>query len=726
MLSQTVQLLPQTNGSSLPILEVLIINSAHDKEHNFMKRQLIHYFSTAVLAMAPAIHAQTQTSPKGKPITEVITIGEHVKRNRTEISADTERLFSIAGAVEDPLQAIFSMPGVTFSDDGEPVIRGSAPSDNAFYIDSVPAQKLYHIWGNSIFNKYVIQDFELHPAAFSSKFGNATGGVIDVTLREPKNIPLQTTASLSFLQAAALVESRISDNQAFYISARQSMLDKIVSEEDISEAEEGIIIDEKPASSDYQAKYVWNINPQNSLSLIAAGSADEVGAQLTERNNDVIVDPDLAGPLSYTEKFNSQGATWNWHSEDGSRELNAIATHLAEEADFFYGGNQYLKTDRDSTSLRVDYIQSIMDTHSVKVGVVYEGNKYDIDANQKFVNCSDFDADCPTVDAIVERYQNKVNIGRTTAYVEDEFRLNDKQSLTLGIHYSSDDYLKDARVEPRLRWNYQLNDSWNTYLALGQYSQLPALQFIVPGIGNPDLKTVKANHIVWGIGQEFSNGWSWKSDLYYKELSDIVISVTDPTAADFEKNYSNNAEGSAYGVEFLLNKDLTNKWDGWLALSLGKAERKDLIKNETLPFDYDRPVMLDLVANYHMNDRWSMGFKWKYQTGDRYTPITGVIRNARNASVLEPVYGKRNSETTPDYHRLDFRVQYKKEKPWGYWSVYADIINLYGRENVSGYEFAPNGFETTSERPAGFGENVPVATTVSDGAFPSIGVEVRF
>jgi hypothetical protein len=58
--------------------------------------------------------------------------------------------------------------------------------------------------------------------------------------------------------------------------------------------------------------------------------------------------------------------------------------------------------------------------------------------------------------------------------------------------------------------------------------------------------------------------------------------------------------------------------------------------------------------------------------------------------------------------------------------VYADIINLYGRENVSGYEFAPNGFEIASERPAGFGENVPVRTSVSDGAFPSIGVEVRF
>ncbi len=668
-----------------------------------------------------------QTLVPDETLTEIVTIGEWGDaRDNTQVSVETERLLGVAGAVEDPLQAVFSMPGVTFSDDGEPVIRGSGPGDNAFYIDMVPARNLYHVWGNSIFNKYVIRDFELHPAAFSSQYGNATGGVIDVRLRDPKNVPFETTASLSFLQAAVLMESRISDNQAFYVSARQSMLDKIAKEEDLTEENDGVIIEDSPSSSDYQAKYVWEVNDRNRLSFTAAGSSDDAGARLTDNNNDVLVDPDLAGAIDYSESFDSQGLNWKWKSATGLSSFSLLATNMTEESDFFYGGNQYLKTDVDRTSVRGDYSVSLLNSHTIKAGLIYEDNAYDIDANQKFVSCSDFDANCSTTDVTIQRYVNQVEVTRLTAYVEDLFKLSDKQELTFGLHYSSDDYLDDTQIEPRIRWNYQVDDQWSTYIALGQYSQLPDLEYIAPDIGNPNLETIKANHFVWGIGQSLGHGWSWKTDLYYKDISDLVISVTDPLHPDFDKNYTNRASGKAYGVELMVNKDRVGKWDGWVALSLGKAERTDLINNETIPFDYDRPVMFDLVANYHLSDRWSFGVKWKFQTGDRYTPIVDVARNSLNSRVLEPIYGQRNSETTPDYHRLDFRVQYKKEKAWGYWSVYADIINLYGRENVSGYDFAPNGVDVLNQPPAGFGSNVPVSTSVSQGAIPSIGVEVHF
>lgn len=99
-------------------------------------------------------------------------------RASTEMNQETERLLGVAGAANDPLQAIYALPGVTFSSGGdgpggsEPVIRGSAPQDNAYFIDLIPASYLFHLFGNSIFDKHVISSFDLYPAAFSSKYGN--------------------------------------------------------------------------------------------------------------------------------------------------------------------------------------------------------------------------------------------------------------------------------------------------------------------------------------------------------------------------------------------------------------------------------------------------------------------------------------------------------------------------------------------------------------------------
>jgi len=135
----------------------------------------------------------------------VLVLGKKLQP-ATEMTQQTERLLSIAGAATDPLQAIYALPGVTFSSGGdgpgasEPVIRGSAPQDNAYFIELIPASYIFHLFGNSIFEKHIISAFDLYPAAFSSKYGNATGGIIDVTfwaasLTRSRHSPSRTLAA---------------------------------------------------------------------------------------------------------------------------------------------------------------------------------------------------------------------------------------------------------------------------------------------------------------------------------------------------------------------------------------------------------------------------------------------------------------------------------------------------------------------------------------------------
>jgi hypothetical protein len=685
-------------------------------------------YAATLLGASHAGAAEPAQMPAQPPATaqqEVIVIGKK-EAAPTEMEKETETLLSVAGAANDPLQAIYSLPGVTFtSSDGpggtEPVIRGSAPQDNAYFVDLIPANYIFHLFGNSIFDKHVIHSFDLYPAAFSSKYGNATGGIIDVTLREPRNDGFTTTLHTSLLTAGAMIETGLGDNQALFANYRRSTMDLLVDEEDITDDDdEGLRIDEMPISDDYQLKYSWKINDANNLSFVAAGASDSLKATFAENHEEALRDPDFAGPASLEQGFDSQGLIWNWRGN--TRELTGIFSHVTDTNSLIYGRNQHEKTDTNRYLSRFLYRQALSNRHSLSAGVSLHDVDYDMDFNAKLVACNDLDPECPTVDAQYVTYLDTLNVRAHEAFVEDRWAFSEKQAITLGVHYGNDDYLREGRVEPRLRYDYQLTDKLSTYAAAGRYSQLPNLREMIEVLGNPNLTTVKSDHYVWGIDHRLGRGWRWGADLYYKDMKDVVISAElDATAG----NYSNGAEGRAYGVELLVRKDLTDRWYGWASLSLAESDRTNTATGETVRFEYDKPVLFNLVANRQLGKYWSMGLRWTYQSGGRYTPIVDLVPSSSQPTVMEPVYGDLNSQQYPDFHRLDLRAEYTRPKSWGYWKFYVDVLNAYDQDNVSAYEYAPNRRKLISP-PPGYGANVPVTRTLAEGLFPSIGFEVQF
>lgn len=680
------------------------------------------------LGMAAGLTSQDPFASDGtsKATEEVVVVGEK-ERVATEMDQETERLLSVAGAANDPLQAIYALPGVTStSGDGpggsEPVIRGSAPQDNAYFIDLIPASYIFHLFGNSIFDQHIINSFDLYPAAFSSKYGNATGGIVDVTLREPRNDGFTTTLHTSLLTAGALVETRIGEKQSLYATYRRSTMDLLLDEEDLNDEDEdeGFQIDRLPVSDDYQMKYSWRPNESSTLSVLAAGASDSLAATFDEDSQEALKDPDFAGPASLEQGFDSQGIVWDWRGR--GRQLTSIFSHVSESNSLIYGKDQHEKTHAERYLSRFFYEQALNDRHSLSMGLSLEDVEYDVDFNAKLVACSDLDPECSTVDAEYVSYRGTLDVLAHEVYVEDRWAIAGKHALTFGIHYGSDDYLGDGRIEPRMRFDYRVNDRLSTYVAAGRYSQLPRLREMIEVLGNPGLTTVKSDHYVLGVSQSLGGSWRWSADLYYKDMTDVVISSTQDSEA---QNYSNGAEGNAYGVEFLIRKDLTDRWYGGASLSLSKSDRTNTATGETVEFEYDKPILFNLVANRLVGKSWVVGFRWNYQSGGRYTPIVDLLPSSSHPGVFEPVYGKLNSEQYPDYHRLDFRAEYTRPKTWGYWKFYTDILNVYNYRSATSYEYAPNGKKLIAP-PAGYGQHVPVSQERSDGLFPSIGFEVQF
>lgn len=678
-----------------------------------------------LVSLLPGTHISAAETAQDGSLEEVKVTGERVEEDRTVIAPATEKLFDTAGMIGDPLVGIMSLPGVTSSSDSavRPAIRGSAPGDNTYLIDMIPVRYIFHRFGNSIFDERLVHSFELYPGAYGSQYSNAIGAVLDVKLREPAQKPFTTTVHWSLLRAGVMVESGIGEDQAFYASYRESLIHLFYDEDELEE--DGIHIDSQPRANDYEVKYTWHPEGNQSLSFVAAGATDDIGATFRSNSNDALRDPDFLGPASLSEGFDSGGLQYHW--QDDYAELYIALNGSEDFSRLSYGTSQFQDTDSSSTTLRLDYSFALSESHSMQTGGVLNSTDYTLNLDAKIRPCAFFVPECTTLDAERVTLTDEFNIRTNELYIEDRWEPGESLMLTYGVHYGeNNNYLDESFLEPRLHFAYRPTDNWELTAAAGRYHQLPELFEIAPRVGNPGLKQPKADHYVLGIGRLYE-GWSWKTEAYYKDMWDLALALSADTDPDYRNNYSNDATGEAYGIEFFLNKELTKNWYGWLSLSLSETRRRNERTGVERDFDYSRPTIFNIVGNRISDDgRWLFGFKWTLQSGLLYTPVVDVRPNQDNPDVLEPVYGELNSERMPTYQRLDIRLERKFNPAWGKWSWYVDLINALNKENIEGYFYAPNGVDIEDSPPSGFGRNVPVIADKGLRFFPSIGAEATF
>lgn len=676
------------------------------------RRGLTESFSAAallVLAAGPAL--ASVTDPSDGVIEEVTVDARRLPATREESGTSTPKLLKVPGAFGDPLQAIYSLPGVVATEEGggAPAVRGSGPDDNTFLIDFLPAGYIFHDFGHSIFNENLISEFGLKAAGFGARYGRATGAVFDVKLRQPRADRLTTTIDASLLRAGGLLEGRISDDQAFYVAARTSVIDKILDEADYEEDDEDDLnIDQFPQDSDFQAKYAWDIDAHNQLTFMALGAADKAKVTLGRTSDEALIDPGSTGQASIDTGFVSQGVRWVYRDE-----LNTLQTAVGnlQRSRHDRRGNlgEFLNLDVDEWTARSHYERRLTSYNTLAIGVEYQRSQYEYATRIRFRSCTIFSPDCGTDLGEMTETQSGQEIVAKDAFIEDIWSLTRDLTLTAGMRYSRNEYLRETHVEPRLSAQWQLTLNWDVHAAWGKYHQLPNFDQIVPLYGNPQLLSPRTTHYVLGVGRKLGV-WSVNADVYYKDLDRAVVDVTDP------RNYVNDATGKAYGAEVLINRDALGRWYGWLSLSLSKTERLNGLTGQTTAFDYDAPAVDTLVMNYRINRRWEAGARWTFRSGMPYTPIIGNKPNPDYPGHYLPVYGALNSERASPYHRLDLRFERKFGGSRVQGSYYVDIINVYASKNGGAVTY--EAIDGSTDYKLKESEGLPF--------FPSIGVKITF
>ena len=596
-----------------------------------------------------------------------------------------ETMSTAPGAGGDPLRTLQSLPGLTYTDDEEdlPAVRGSRPDDNYFQTDFAPTGYLSHLFGLSVFNADLIKKFNIYRSAYGPEFSGVSGGVFDIELREPKTDRLRGSLDISLFQAGALIEGPVGKDKSFYLAGRFSYIDLLIGdqlEDEEPDEEDGFKIVKFPKYSDYQGKYVWKPTEVNKLTFQFNGANDTGAISIEEDADDVDTDPIFAGTTSLSQLFHEQALVWD-HIATDRLSLKSLLSHSLSGDKGSIGNAGEFDLESDSILLKSHASYSLNDRHDVLFGGQFSRSDIDLDITFAIPNCGEFEVECFSTG--VEKKTEKLNEAFTgvQAFVKDAWYVTERLTLYPGLAFHSEDYLDKQFIEPRLAAEYALSDSTLLTAGFGLYHQSPDYIVSSEVFGNPDIEYSKSVHAQVGVQKSLNHGWSVKSELYYKTLDDLATT-------DDELNYTNDGEGSAYGLDTLLRKNLTNKFSGWAAVSLSEADRTDKRTGESFVFDYDQPVNISLVGTYKYNKKWSFGAKVAIHSGASYTPVTGSTEDPDIAGFFRPSYGKLNSKRFPLYHRVDFRIDRtylrKGDNTMG---AYLEVQNLLGTKNAAGYDY---------------------------------------
>jgi len=653
---------------------------------------LASLISIALDVSADEVIKATEKAKNQQP--EVIEVTGQRNKPDTEVTEETAKLFKVAGIANDPLSAVFTMPGVVYAGGdagGEPAIRGSSPEDNAFYIDKMPVGYIFHLFGDSIFNENVVQDFALHPAAFGSQYGNATGGVFDVKLRAPRNQDLKTTIDVSMLKAGFMVESAIAEDHAFYVSYRQSLMHLFLPE---GEEDEGITINKSPKSSDYQAKYQWLIGDDHRLTVTALGASDSGGLNISKASEEGRVDPDFIGDLKLKNGFNSQSIAWDGFGNH-AQTANITLSHTKDTTKESFGAGQFVESEFERLNLSASY-QREFGKHKLTVGTEIEKSEanYSYDIIPYF--CTDQDTDCALKKGERVNDKDTLKMVNSAVYFTDLWAITESIELEAGLRAERNDYTDQSFAHPRMAVNWYATDDLKLSVKAGKYNRFPDIDTVLKKLGNPQLKSPTATHVALGIDYQINDVWKSSVEVYQKNLGDLALSIDEENDPN-QLRYNNQLEGKAIGVEWVVKRDLQDGWYGWASLSWSKSDRRDLNTNIKTDYHLDTPLLGNAVVNYKLNDKWDFGARFTMRSGARYTPITGLRENPDHPGHFLANYGELNAKKLPIYSRLDLQANmnstiFKHPVKWSF-----AILNALGSKNESGYYYAAKDGDTLTD-----------------------------
>ncbi len=657
--------------------------------------------------------------------------------NVNRLNFSVEEQFRFPGTNFDPARLAMAYPGVAGDNDGTNIIsvRGNSPNALQWRLEGVEIVNPNHTanggtfgdrptgagGGVNILSAQLLGGSSLLTGAFPAQYGNALGGIMDMSFRKGNDQRHELIAQAGFIGIEAAVEGplRVQSPQSAVPSQGQS------------DSQSRITNHQSPVTSHRSPSFLANYRYSFTGLLTAMGAdfGDEETAfqdvafhvALPGKKGGSLTLFGMGGKSSTIYRSPTDSATIekelfniDFQSKMGAAGLTyvkplgkrsvwrtvAILSALEHErtADFLANGARWeddLMQERKASFSSV-FTQKIDGSNRIKLGV--EAMNYRGEFESLFIR--------PTL-----QWQTGGTAKGWVVQPHFDWQMDfGRLELIAGIRASIYTVLRnEVMPEPRLSLGYQLGQG-RLSLSYGLHSQLLPLQLnaLKSGFATEFPSAPRAHHIVAGYQNSLGKSLIFKAEAYYQHLLDQPVYETPNgtisllNLMDFSQAYFNTTvgivpddfnsigQGRNYGIDLSLQKYLTDRFFFLLAGSLYRSEYTDKAPKNQHSW---RSTRFD--GGYTMNLTGGREFL-KQKNGK--TIINGIssrvvwLGGFKETPILESTSAEQgytvfnltdaNILKLDSYFRIDLRL-YKKWNKTGKNSMLSlDIQNLTSRKNI--------------------------------------------
>ncbi|KAF0238146.1 MAG: TonB-dependent receptor [Prolixibacteraceae bacterium] len=618
------------------------------------------------------------------------------------VKIETVKKMPAIGGEPDVLKTLQYLPGIKQSQEGTSAIsvRGGSPDQNLILLDGVPVYNVNHLFGFlSVFNSDALSQVKMYKGGIPARYGGKLSSVLDIAMKEGNINEAGGSVSVSPVAGSVVFEGPIkADTSSYLVSARRTFLDLPV--------RLGLLITQ-PVQAGYNfydltAKANWIIDPKNRIYLSAYLGQDRYFIKYK--------DDDAKSDYAY--KWGNATTVFRWNNIISNK---LFANYTGYFSSFSNKQNNKIKDENSftykiSSGLKDFAVAADFDfypnvNHSVKFGVKASAQSF----SPQYIVYEENDVDTTFGKGI------QYNAFIASAYAEDDLVITRRLGANIGARI--DNYSSGGKnyfyFQPRLTARYLLAKS----LAVkASYSKMAQFLHLITNssVGLPtDLwvsstETVKPQNS-WmsslGFFYQPLHGYEFSVDGYLKKMDNIIrLEEGASFLASRQQTWEDNVisgKGEAYGVEFLLKKDV-GKLTGWVGYALSKSVNQfDEINNgKPFPYRYDKRHDISVLGEYKLSDDGidSRSFTWAFTYNTGYAGSIPDIKHQGMNIITEEgrdawlgmfdsfkqriTYQTPNNYRMPAFHHLDIGYQTTRKlskfrsRTWLF-SVY----NVYNRLN---------------------------------------------
>lgn len=620
----------------------------------------------------------------------------------------------------DVLKSILTLPGVTNAGEGQSGfnVRGGGADQNLVLLDESTIFNSSHLFGLfSVFNPDAIKDLKLYKGGIPSRFGGRLSSILDIYQKEGNKNDFHMNGGIGLISSRILAEGPIvKDKGSFLIAGRGSYAHLFLK------------LFDNPNSAyfyDLNTKLSYSLNEKNNVYL-----SGYFGRDVFQLND------------SFVNTYGNAVINFRWNHLFSDKLFSNLSMIYS---DYYYGLRlDFVGFNWDSGiknyNIKYDFKHYITDKFKLNYGL--QSHYYDFNPGKIEPTGED--------SGINPEQLDKKYAMENALYADAEHQISDKISLSYGLRFSNflrlgqqtlNVYANDQPVifnpdfqiyqsaepigtvrygrhktiakfdnlEPRFAMSYVINEeqsvkaSYNRmtqYLHLISNTQSPTpLDVWAPS--DRYLKPQLLDQVAVGYFRNFKDDlYSLEVESFYKKIQNRVdyIDGANLIANEAIERVVLNGRARAYGLEVLFRKN-SGRFKGWVSYTLSRTEQQvagrtpeetGINNGDWYKTGFDKLHNLAVVANYKLNEKWRFSANLIAQTGQ---PVTFPNGQYQYEGITVPVFGARNEENLPTYHRLDVSATLtptkNKGRKWQSEWVFG-IYNLYNRQNAASITFRQN------------------------------------